>query len=298
MSAPPQHDLDALGHALSAMPDAMVVVDRAGVIRLANAHAGDLFGYAVSELVGSPIEMLVPERVRPFHPELRTGHVPHGYQPLNHENQVTGQHRDGRLLPLEITLSHVETTAGSMRVAAARDVTEKREVEAALREAERRYRQLSEQDPLTGLSNRRRFTEELRVGLEERAGGALVLLDVDGLKQVNDTLGHHAGDLLLSGVGDALAGSVGPDDLAARIGGDEFALLLATSDAGELERCVASVEASIASLPAEPTPTASIGYLLLADLTSAERTLAGALIRADDALYRAKRAGGARSCRG
>lgn len=88
-------------------------------------------------------------------------------------------------------------------------------------------------DPLTGLLNR----DALRAAVEERqAGGsafALLALDLDRFKQVNDTLGHHAGDALLIAVADGVRGAVRSDDLVARVGGDEFAVLVSTADAAE-----------------------------------------------------------------
>jgi GGDEF domain-containing protein len=90
-------------------------------------------------------------------------------------------------------------------------------------------------DPLTGLANRTFFTERLAEAV--RAGGpvTVVLVDLDGFKQVNDTLGHHAGDLMLVAVADRLRRSVRAGDTVARLGGDEFAMLL--PDAARLPRC-------------------------------------------------------------
>jgi diguanylate cyclase (GGDEF)-like protein len=89
-------------------------------------------------------------------------------------------------------------------------------------------------DMLTGLPNRRAFTEEFRRLIEEaqltKARLALLLIDMDGFKLVNDTLGHHAGDSLLVAVGGRLRGAVREGDYVARLGGDEFAVLLMLED--------------------------------------------------------------------
>ena len=93
---------------------------------------------------------------------------------------------------------------------------------------------LAQTDSLTGLVNRGAFTAALAERLEAaRANGeavALFVIDLDRFKHLNDTLGHHAGDLLLAEMGARLRGVAGPDELVARLGGDEFALIAPASD--------------------------------------------------------------------
>jgi len=152
---------------------------------------------------------------------------------------------------------------------------------------------LANTDALTGIANRRRLHEVL----EERALGdrsaqrslAVILLDLDHFKQVNDAHGHEAGDVVLRQVGETLAAAVRDTDLLGRWGGEEFLIIApdtTPADAATLaERCRASLAA--ASFPHVGTVTASLGVAMLGPGDTAWRLLR----RADEALYRAKAAG-------
>ncbi len=116
---------------------------------------------------------------------------------------------------------------------------------------EDRLRRLADQDDLTGLANRRCFNEELRRHVERctRYGwrGALLMLDLDRFKTINDTLGHSAGDLMMKEVAAALSRRLRRSDFAGRIGGDEFAVLLPEADPAEAGATAAAIVESLAS---------------------------------------------------
>ncbi len=148
-------------------------------------------------------------------------------------------------------------------------------------------------DPLTGLANRRRFLEAVESELRrsERSGRhpAVLMLDVDGLKEVNDRHGHLAGDRLLTLVADHLKRATRAGDLAARLGGDEFAVLLYDCNAETALRVAERLCRSIGGERVGEVPV-SVSVGLAVARPSEE---AGALLeRADRALYQAKRAGG------
>jgi diguanylate cyclase (GGDEF)-like protein len=152
-------------------------------------------------------------------------------------------------------------------------------------------------DPLTGLRNRRRFEEDLRTELarSHRYGvaGALLMLDLDHFKQVNDTLGHPAGDRLLAEIAAVLRGRARETDLLARLGGDEFAIVLPRCELDEAEEVAteiaAAIRARIESEPEVPPITASIG---VAPFGSGQRlSYESVLGRADAAMYAAKGSG-------
>jgi diguanylate cyclase (GGDEF)-like protein len=182
-----------------------------------------------------------------------------------------------------------ETTPYAV-VTSCTDVTERQNLEAHLLD-------LADRDPLTGLWNRRRFEQDLALQLDrcrrygERA--ALVLMDIDGFKQVNDVLGHLAGDEVLCAIGESLATRVRSSDRAARLGGDEFAVLLLDVDADRVERLAGELatELSAAAATAQErvTISVSVGVALLDRCTGGVNE---ALEAADRAMYNAKHRSG------
>jgi diguanylate cyclase (GGDEF)-like protein len=171
---------------------------------------------------------------------------------------------------------------------------------AELTGREREARRLSLRDPLTGLANRRLLLDRLEEmvrspGPDDRLA-ALVFLDLDGFKEVNDKLGHERGDRVLAEVATALDGGVRKTDTLSRFGGDEFALLMprvASSLEPEqvAERLLHRLVQGLAPLPLELRISASIGIALFPDHGHTPERL---LRAADAAMYRAKLAGGAR----
>jgi diguanylate cyclase (GGDEF)-like protein len=150
-------------------------------------------------------------------------------------------------------------------------------------------------DMLTGLPNRRAFTEEFRRMLDEaqltRARLALLLIDMDGFKQVNDTLGHHAGDALLVAVGGRLRGAVREGDFVARLGGDEFAvLMMLEDDVIELvcQRIIDGFGPAVAIEGQNLVAGASIGVAVYPDHGGTQERI---YKMADVAMYAAKRDG-------
>ncbi len=171
------------------------------------------------------------------------------------------------------------------------DVTERRRFEHELRH-------LADHDPLTGLYNRRRFEQELDRQVSEVARygprGALLVLDLDHFKYVNDALGHHAGDELILSVAATLRGRLRESDILARLGGDEFAVLLpnvdeggATRVAGDLVRAIRD-EAAVGGSDRRRRVTTSVG---VAPIRAGDVTGEELLIAADLAMYDAKEAG-------
>jgi diguanylate cyclase (GGDEF)-like protein len=153
------------------------------------------------------------------------------------------------------------------------------------------------QDPLTGLRNRRRFEEDLRTELarSHRYGvaGALLMLDLDHFKQVNDTLGHPAGDRVLAEIAEVLRARARETDVLARLGGDEFAIVLPGCDLEEAEavgnEIASAIRERISAEPGVPPITASVG---VAPFGAGYRlSYESVLARADTAMYEAKESG-------
>lgn len=214
-SAPRRHDV------LEAIPDAVVVTDEHGHIVFVNRAAESMTGYELAELMGQAIEVLVPEKWRGIHVRHRRGFYAKGLPRLMGAGtkDFSLRRKDGILIPVEISLGPV----GADTVAVVRDVTERKRMEAALE-----HRALH--DPLTDLANRSLFFDRLRQAIHaarrDHTHVALVMLDVDGFKVINDTRGHAAGDAVLKEVGSRLRLGLRATDSAARLGGDEFAWIL------------------------------------------------------------------------
>jgi PAS domain S-box-containing protein len=148
-SAPPVSlSADSLHGLLEAIPDALVLSDRAGRMLLVNAQAEQLFGYRRDELIGQPIETLVPERFRDRHVGRREGYLanPH-VRPMGQGMNLVGRRKDGHEVPVEISLSPLPTADGLLIVSSIRDVTARRKADAHLRKVEQRYRTLVEGIP-------------------------------------------------------------------------------------------------------------------------------------------------------
>src|SRR6516165_702365 len=133
---------------LQAVPDAVVIVNRAGRIICVNEHAGLLFGYGQDELLGQAIELLVPERFRDKHVADRDGYFAEPrVRPMGINLELFGRRKDGREVPVEISLSPLRTGEDIFVVSTIRDISERRRAEAWLRRLEARYRTLVEGIP-------------------------------------------------------------------------------------------------------------------------------------------------------
>jgi diguanylate cyclase (GGDEF)-like protein/PAS domain S-box-containing protein len=172
------------------------------------------------------------------------------------------------------------------------DITERREFE-------RQLRHHAEHDSLTGLLSRRRFTELLEMEVERvqatRKQSSLLLLDLDGFKDVNDAMGHSTGDALLRRMATALNRSLRGGDLVARIGGDEFAVLLPETDAQEAIAAAAKLVEAVHGNGRVSTDAGRIAVTASVGVTSWEASVAvdaeQLLAEADIAMYDAKAAG-------
>jgi diguanylate cyclase (GGDEF)-like protein/PAS domain S-box-containing protein len=213
--------------------DVITIVNAEGVVDYQSSSVKRVFGYGTDELVGQPVTAWVhPDDASKFDDGLLDGSVlaPGGTAVV----ECRLRKRDGSWCHAEVGVSNLLDDPGVRGVVLnARDVSERKALEEELR------RQASH-DSLTGLANRALFTDRVSHALarQERRGGtaAVLFLDVDDFKIVNDSLGHSAGDMLLAGVAERLLLCVRPEDTVARFGGDEFALLLEEADEEEAVR--------------------------------------------------------------
>lgn len=279
---------------IEAANDAFVGADAEGDVCEWNAAATRMFGWSAEEIQGRPVmAMLVPEDRRDrctlgwqqWADLLRAGES----RPERWE--MTGCHRDGSRFPVEISLvDGVDGSSGHVR-AFIRDIT-------ARRVQEERLAELAVTDALTGLPDRTVLLDRLTRGIEAvelgRSCVAVLFVDVDRFKRVNDELGHEAGDQLLTSVAQRLRSAVRPTDTVARIGGDEFAVVcedLVGPEAAAVvaERILAALAAPLPLGRHQHRVGVSVGVATAHDPT----VLPEALLRdADQAMYRAKKAGG------
>ncbi len=275
-------------------PYAMVIANGEGRIVMVNAETEKLFKYNRIQLVGEPLEILMPEHFQEGHLGHRAGYLEHPYtRPMGTSlTDLVGRRSDASEFPIDIHLSSLKTDSGVLVTAVIRDVTEQKRAQDALQEQARR-------DPLTNLLNRRAglVAMEERLARAKSEGGqfAVLVIDIDRFKAVNDVFGHEAGDNALIRLGLLMAELVGEDGVACRLGGDEFEIGL--EDAGLYQAVLcgeelrASLQHSLEASSAEGGPkfTISVG---VACYPKDGATMAALGRHADQAMYAAKAAGG------
>jgi diguanylate cyclase len=260
-----------------------LVLCEGGRITDANASFCTLVGVPRDRLRGRTFESLIM-------PEHRL-HLPNQAGEMR-ELELTGPNEDP--VPAEVLARDLAFGAPQQRVFTVRDLRERRS-------AEERIRHLAHHDSLTGLLNRVRFKERLHRAIELAVATgskfAVLALDLDRFKEVNDVLGHAAGDAVLVEVARRLREEIGPQDLIARLGGDEFVIVQCSGAqpdaAGDLaERLIEAVKKPIRVEEQSTSVGLSVGICLFPHhATTAEALLANA----DTALYRAKSGGSGRS---
>jgi diguanylate cyclase (GGDEF)-like protein/PAS domain S-box-containing protein len=258
-----------------------------GLFRYVNPFLIDLVGYSENELVGrmSPLDLIVPEQRDMVREQMQRRAAGEPGTPY----ELTGVRKDGSTLPVMILGSPTTYDGRPASVGTLLDIS-------AQKEAEMRVRELADFDPLTGLPNRRllrdRSTQLLAAAERDGSEMALVFIDLDHFKRVNDSLGHSIGDELLCAVAQRLATVVRKVDTLARLGGDEFIIALPgvhASGAAEVACRLLEVCAPTFSVAGHDlTITPSLGISLYpVDGTDFETLLRNA----DAAMYKAKEAG-------
>lgn len=286
--------------------DAVISIDAAGRLIDFNPAAEAIFGWKKEEVLGrSMAAILIPEDYRTAHQcglerfmTTRTSHI------INHRMEMTALRRDGSVIPVELAITAIRQLDQDIFTAYLRDITQRKRMEEQVR-------QLAFYDTLTELPNRRllhdRLSQAMAASTRSACHGAVIFLDLDNFKPLNDTYGHSQGDLLLIEVANRLRKCVREIDTVARIGGDEFVVILselnlekeesllqATIIAEKIRNALAEpyhltlCDAAAAGGTIEHRCTASIGATLFRNHQTAQDDI---LRCADTAMYQAKTAG-------
>ncbi|WP_237763299.1 GGDEF domain-containing protein [Thiobacillus denitrificans] len=291
---------------------AQLLVDQAGRITLANAQAETLFGYDRSELIDQPVEMLVPSRFAARHVGHRAGFMAESHsRPMGAAVELFARRKDGSELPVDIMLSPMLIAGRHFTLCVARDITERkaaadklRQQTAELQKLHAELKELANRDSLTGLLNRRAFHEHaaqmLRTARRRKESAALLMIDLDHFKEVNDRFGHAEGDHVLKMVAAALKATARGNDIVARYGDEEFVVaVLGASDAESIAAAERLRLATAAIKNTKSTITASIGVTTCTPQVHKRDTsliLETLLAQADRTLYAAKANGRNQVC--
>lgn len=280
-----------LSDLFEAAPDAMLIVNSAGLITEANQQACNLFDYSRKNLVGINVESLMPQRFRKHHVENREDsfNVTEARM-LNSDLELYALGKDDKEIPLEISLSYTMRNNEKNAIVTLRDITEKKRVEENIK-------YLAQYDQLTNLPNRALFNDRLKHAIDRaqrnKSKICLMFVDLDGFKKVNDSFGHQAGDELLQIIAERLSNIIRTEDTVARLGGDEFTIIiekLKHSDyAAIVAKKVLQAVSDIVYLSGhEVTVGASIGISIFPDNGNDATNL---IKNADISMYQAKKQG-------
>ncbi|MGY0195230.1 putative bifunctional diguanylate cyclase/phosphodiesterase [Leptothrix sp. BB-4] len=275
--------------------DVGIVFEQDGVVRLANQHAERVYGRPRGMLDGLPGEQLFPDDAGGR--EARARALADVAGPTRqHETELELRRSDGTLFWARLRVGRLDGQAAEAGcIWVIEDIS-------AHKAAEREIHQLAYFDTLTSLPNRRlllaRLQEALDIAAHAQRHGALLFIDLDDFKTLNDTLGHEVGDHLLGQVAGRLGNCLKTQDIVARFGGDEFAVVLepTAASAAEAIAMADAVGARMMQALARPYPlgevsrtvTPSIG---VAPFGPGTDTVDGLLRKADLAMYQAKAAG-------
>jgi len=281
---------------LDNMFDGVITINTKGIIQSFNKAACNIFGYSLEDILDQDVTILMPKHFKHQHETFLKHHnnsldVDVG----NTLREVEGKRKNGEIFPMSLSISKILRGGTVTFVGLVRDISQQRHDEEEI------YR-LAFYDPLTNLPNRRllfdRLQQAILTSCRTDQHGALMFLDLDHFKQLNDSLGHDVGDILLQQVAVRLQACVREGDSIARMGGDEFVMLIeslsvypneaATQAEGIAQKILAALSKPYTLREHTYVITPSIGIVVfLHQLDSLEELIK----KADVAMYQAKTAG-------
>ena len=277
--------------------DAIVTIDAAGHLVEFNPAAERMFGYSRADVIGRPLgEVIIPPSLRAAHVQGHQRFVATGEKHIfDRRVELTGMRADGSEFPIELTITSLRDKGLPLITGFMRDISERKQ-------AEQEIRNLAFFDALTGLPNRRLLIDRLQQAFatssRSRNYGAVLFIDLDNFKSLNDSRGHDMGDLLLIEVARRLRQCVRAEDTVSRLGGDEFVVVLEDLST-ELEQAISQAKAvsdKISEVINQPyalqdvehhhSCSIGIGFFCGNDMPVDEL-----MKRSDTAMYQAKAAG-------
>jgi diguanylate cyclase (GGDEF)-like protein/PAS domain S-box-containing protein len=278
---------DSLRGILDNVYEGIITIDEAGTVQSFNKAAERIFGYAAAEAIGHNVKMLMPSPYTEEHDGyLERYHRERTPRIIGIGRKVFGLRKNGEVFRMQLAVTEIKQIDRSMFIGLVRDIS----MEEAARE---RIEFLALHDPLTGLPNRAQFSDALEATLKRGGAHAVLFIDLDGFKPINDSLGHEAGDEALKAVASRLRHAVAADDFVARLGGDEFVAILRdiperNTAAAIAERLIAAISQPLTLLGNPSRLGASIGIAMIPEHGNQANAV---LTAADNAMYSAKHAG-------
>ncbi|MCF6136553.1 bifunctional diguanylate cyclase/phosphodiesterase [Pseudalkalibacillus berkeleyi] len=271
--------------------DAFITTNHKGVILSWNQAAQNIFGYTSSEIIGKSLHQIVPSDFRKAHEEgMERYNQTKEKRVIGETVELTGLHKSGTVFPIELSLSTIEDGEKTYFTGIIRNITDRVE-------SQERIKKLVYRDELTELPNRRMLKEHLSSYIEQakldRQLIAVLFLDLDRFKQINDVYGHSIGDALLKEIASRILGCLSTKDLLARQSGDEFVIVLPQTSqyqAGNIaKKIIETISEPILMEGLELYTSTSIGISLYPEDGESADTL---IKHADTAMYEAKKEGG------
>ena len=286
---------------LDNMADGVITIGMQGRVESFNQAASSIFGYDAQEVLRRNVSMLMPAPHSHLHDSyLQEFQQSGASRDLHRQRELEGLHKNGNVFHMSLSVSHITRAGQSVFIGLVRDITQRR------KELEE-IRRMAFYDVLTQLPNRRLMMDRLRKAMltseRTRQHGAVMFLDMDYFKLLNDSFGHDVGDELLQQIGVRLQACVREGDTVARMGGDEFVVLLdaLSEHASEAAAQADLIAAKILESLEQPyflrgrshSSTSSIGIVAFCGHGDGPDDV---LKKADLAMYQAKSTGRNRAC--
>lgn len=284
-----QHQLQAI---ISNVMDGIITINEHGEIQGFNPAAEGIFGFEQDEVVGKNISILMDEPDRSAHDRYLERYLRSGHSEVLgvRGREVTAVRKNGEAFPMELSASEMILGGQRYFIGIVRDITERKL-------AELKIQHLAHYDYLTDLPNRALFIDildhSIALARRNQFRSAVLFLDLDGFKKINDSLGHEAGDLVLQEVAKRITSTLRDSDTVARVGGDEFVLVLDNIGPDQNAALVAGKILAALAVPfdlgGQPGMVGgSIGVAFYPDDAEEVREL---VQHADEAMYLAKQNG-------